>query len=70
MKRLETWIVRLVVALVVVAALGGAAVGFRRHLPNWLSPVSPRAAARAAYESQEWQRALDLTARDPQVEPG
>jgi tetratricopeptide (TPR) repeat protein len=60
MKRSGRRIVWLVVALVVVAGLGGTAVGFRHHLPNWLSPSSRRAAARAAYESQDWQRALDL----------
>jgi len=60
MKRSGRRIVWLVVALVVAAGLGWAVVGFRHHLPNWLSPVSRQAAAHAAYESQDWQRALDL----------
>jgi len=50
----------LVVALVVALGLGGAAAGFRHHLPAWLSPAARPAAARAAYASQDWQRALDL----------
>ncbi len=50
----------LVIAVAVVLGLGGIAVGFRRHLPNWLGPGSRRAVARAAYESQDWQLALDL----------
>ena len=68
MKRSGRRVVWLVVALVVALGLGGAAVGFRHHLPTWLSPKSRPAAARAAYASRDWQRALDL-ARGPQVEP-
>ncbi|MGO9465613.1 MAG: tetratricopeptide repeat protein [Isosphaeraceae bacterium] len=60
MKRSGRWVLWLVVALVVFAGLGGAAVGFRDRLPGWLSPKSRPAAARAAYASQDWQRALDL----------
>jgi len=53
-------IVWLVVALGALASLAGAAVGLRRQVTDWLGPGSPRAAARAAYRSKDWQRALDL----------
>jgi tetratricopeptide (TPR) repeat protein len=51
----------LVVALGVVVALGGAAVGFRHRLPKWFGAGSRLEAARAAYTQRDYQHALDLS---------
>jgi hypothetical protein len=58
-----------IVGLVLIVGSGSAAYGLRRQFPGWLGPASQKAAARAAYGSRDWQRALDLARADLKSSP-